>query len=68
MPPQTNTNRMGLGKYFKSVRAELKKVSWPNRKELQTYTIVVLVACGLVALGIWLADSVFGQVIKLLAR
>ena len=66
MAAQTNTKRMGARKYFKSVRSELKKVSWPNRKELQTYTIVVLVACGLAALGIWLADSIFGQLIQLL--
>ncbi|MCT4563706.1 MAG: preprotein translocase subunit SecE [Maledivibacter sp.] len=68
MAAQTNAKRMGARKYFKSVRAELKKVSWPNKKELQSYTMVVLVACGLAALGIWLADSIFGQVIKLLAR
>lgn len=66
MAAQTNTKRMGARKYFKSVRSELKKVSWPNRKELQTYTMVVLVACGLAALGIWLADSIFGKLIQLL--
>ncbi|WP_432667329.1 preprotein translocase subunit SecE [Wukongibacter baidiensis] len=68
MAAQTNSKRMGAKKYFKSVRSELKKVSWPNRKELQSYTMVVLVTCGLAALGIWLADSVFGQVIQLLAK
>lgn len=68
MAAQTNSKRMGAKKYFKSVRSELKKVSWPNRKELQAYTMVVLVTCGLAALGIWLADSVFGQVIQLLAQ
>lgn len=68
MAAQTNTKRMGARKYFKSVKSELKKVSWPNRKDLQSYTIVVLVACGLAAMGIWLADSVFGQIIKLLAK
>ncbi|SKC92698.1 preprotein translocase subunit SecE [Maledivibacter halophilus] len=68
MAAQTNTKRMGARKYFKSVKSELKKVSWPNRKDLQSYTIVVLVACGLASIGIWLADSVFGQIIKLLAK
>jgi len=68
MAAQTNTRKMGARKYFKSVRSELKKVSWPNKKELQSYTIVVLVTCGLAALGIWLADSVFGQMIQLLVK
>jgi len=48
-----------MGDFFKGVRAELKRVSWPNRKELYSYTVVVVVVCVLVALGIWVADSVF---------
>ncbi len=28
-------------KYLKEVRAELKKVNWPTREELTTYSIVV---------------------------
>lgn len=29
--------------FLREVRAELRKVNWPSRKELVTYTIVVLV-------------------------
>jgi preprotein translocase subunit SecE len=29
--------------FFRQVVAELRKVNWPTRKELTTYTIVVLV-------------------------
>lgn len=29
--------------FLREVRTELRKVNWPNRKELVTYTIVVLV-------------------------
>lgn len=69
MASQTNTpKKIGVGKFLKSVRAELKKVSWPNKKELKSYTWVVLVTCGLAALGIWIADSIFGQVVGLLVR
>jgi preprotein translocase subunit SecE len=32
----------GIQRYFRNVMAELKKVNWPNRKELTTYTIVVI--------------------------
>jgi preprotein translocase subunit SecE len=28
-------------KYFREVRQELKKVAWPSREELTTYTVVV---------------------------
>ncbi|MDM8533297.1 preprotein translocase subunit SecE [Clostridiaceae bacterium HSG29] len=48
-----------MGDFFKGVRSELKRVSWPNKKELYSYTVVVVVVCVLVALGIWVADSVF---------
>ncbi|HVI40518.1 MAG TPA: preprotein translocase subunit SecE [Anaerovoracaceae bacterium] len=45
--------------YFKGVRTEVKKVVWPTRKELVSYTGVVLFACVLLGLGIWLVDSAF---------
>ena len=47
------------GNFFKGVRSELKRVSWPNKKELYSYTVVVIVVCVVVAFGIWIADSFF---------
>ncbi|BAB03836.1 preprotein translocase subunit SecE [Halalkalibacterium halodurans] len=32
----------GIGKFFGDVVAEMKRVSWPTRKELTRYTLVVL--------------------------
>ena len=32
-----------LRKYFREVVAELRKVIWPNRKQMVTYTAVVLI-------------------------
>lgn len=32
-----------VGRFFREVRAELRKVSWPNRKELTNNTLVVIV-------------------------
>ncbi|HHT48212.1 MAG TPA: preprotein translocase subunit SecE [Firmicutes bacterium] len=55
--------------YFRSVIAELKKVAWPNRKEVTTYTAVVLVTVLAVALFISVFDSVlsllFSRALKL---
>jgi preprotein translocase subunit SecE len=48
-----------VSNFLKGVRSELKRVNWPNRKELYSYTTVVIVVCLLVAFGIWIADSVF---------
>jgi len=64
---QPNASKVEMFKRnLKSVKAELKKVSWPNKNELKSYTTVVLVSCGLTALAIWLADSVFGLLIRFL--
>lgn len=32
-----------IGRYFKEVWAELKKVTWPTRKDFLTYTLAVFV-------------------------
>ena len=50
--------RGGFGKFFRGVKAELKKVVWPTRKELINYTIVVLVIAVL--------DGLFAQLFNTL--
>ncbi len=46
----------GFRRFFRNVTAELKKVNWPSRKELTTYTIVVIITVLVVALIIWAWD------------
>ena len=48
-----------LKDYFKGVAAEMKKVSWPTRKETYKYTLVVIVICAAFALLFWLLDTIF---------
>ena len=43
--------------FFKGVRLELKKVVWPTKKELVSYTVVVIAICLAFALGFWLVDT-----------
>lgn len=47
----------GLKEYFKGVRIEMKKVVWPTRKELGSFTAVVIVTCAFFALAFWAIDS-----------
>jgi preprotein translocase subunit SecE len=35
--------RTSPAQFLREVRSELRKVAWPNRKEVTSYTIVVLV-------------------------
>ena len=41
---------------------ELKKVHWPTKKELITYTNVVLVTVVVVAALIWVVDSIVAYI------
>ncbi|MDA8226962.1 MAG: preprotein translocase subunit SecE [Desulfitobacterium hafniense] len=43
--------------YLRGVWAELKKVHWPTRPQLLTYTGVVFVAVAIVSFLIWIVDS-----------
>jgi preprotein translocase subunit SecE len=49
----------GLKEYFKGVKIETKKVVWPTRRELISYTVVVLFTCTFFALMIWGVDTAF---------
>jgi len=71
MVTQTNTGKDTVKKmssFFKGVRGELKKVSWPNRKELINYTIVVIAICAIIALVVGLFDAGFHRLLSLILR
>ena len=61
-----NRKKMDIKGYFKGIRTETKKVVWPTRKELLSYTGVVVFTCFAFGLGIWLVDSLFLGALKLL--
>ncbi len=46
-------------KSVRNVLAELKKVNWPNRKEITSYVLIVLVMCGLTTLVLGVCDALF---------
>ena len=46
--------------------SEFKKVHWPTKKELFTYTGVVLIAVAAVAVMIWIVDSAIGALFGLI--
>lgn len=57
-PGQSGGGRDKFSKFFRGVWAELKKVHWPTRSELLTYTTVVFVSVAIVSVMIWIVDSV----------
>ena len=57
-----------FGRFCKDVVAELKRVSWPSKKELVSYTLAVLAFVAVAALIIGVLDMVFGEGMRLLIK
>ncbi|MCX7831401.1 MAG: preprotein translocase subunit SecE [Actinobacteria bacterium] len=56
----------GLMNYLRDVRQELKRVSWPNRKEIYQSTLLVILVVGFFILFVGLVDQILIQIIKLM--
>jgi preprotein translocase subunit SecE len=52
--------------FFADSWTELKKVRWPNRKELTSYTLVVLVTIVFVTIYFWLLDIGISSLVELI--
>jgi len=50
--------------FLSDVRGELKKVTWPNRGDLQKTTIAVIVLSVIIGLYLWLVDLSFQMLIQ----
>ena len=68
MPENTRTSKLGItrtkiGRFFKDIRNELKKVIWPTREQLIKSTVSVLVICFLLGGIIWVSDLILGKIV-----
>lgn len=58
------------GSAFKTLlldsRVELRRVTWPSKAETMQYTWQVAVVTGILALLVWLLDTTFGQIIRMI--
>ena len=68
MANETNAkkNRVSIRQFFKEVSGEVKKLSWPTKKELVSYTLTVIAFILLMAVVIYALDLVFGEGLGLL--
>ena len=62
---QSRSRLARLTRFLREVKSELKKVSWPNKKELTANTRVVLVSVFFAATLIWIIDSVCSRILKI---
>ena len=51
--------------FFTEVRSELKKVTWPSRKEVYSTTLVVIATSILFGFYLWGLDIVFSRLLSL---
>ena len=49
-----------IGRYFRELRSELKKVVWPTPKQVVKNTLIVLACVLVVGVFIWVLDYVAG--------
>jgi preprotein translocase subunit SecE len=53
-------------KFLSDVNKEMKRVSWPKRKELFRYTGIVLSTVVIMALFFWVVDLGISQIVELI--
>lgn len=58
----------GTGKFFRDIVAEIKKVTWPTRKELFKYTVTVVVTVIFLAVFFVLIDLGVTQLLHLITK
>lgn len=69
MSAKTGKKKKGrVRTYFRGVKAETKKVSWPSRNDLMNYTGVVLFISVTVGVVIWLLDMGIHRILSLIIK
>jgi len=64
---QTGSRRVpgsGFRRFVSESWAELKKVEWPNQRQVLTGTVVVIIACVIIGSYLYLADQVFSRFVQ----
>jgi preprotein translocase subunit SecE len=52
------------GRFVRESYAELRKVEWPNRSQVLTGSVVVIIACAIVGVYLWVADLALQRLVE----
>lgn len=55
-----------IGRWFRDIKSELKKILWPTPKETAKNTVIVIIMCIIVGVCIWLFDALASGLISAL--
>ena len=64
----TENKRFSITTFLSETKVELKKVTWPTKQELIANTIVVIIAVVLCAALIWIIDSIFSMLFRMILQ
>ena len=53
-----------VAQFWRDIRAELRRVSWPTAKEVQSTTIITIIAVAFFAAYLWVVDKAFTGLIE----
>ena len=56
----------GIVRYFKDLKGECKKITWPTFPNVVKNTLIVIAVCLIVGVGIWVVDLLLSQGLGLL--
>lgn len=57
-----------VGKFLEEVKVELKKTSWPTRRELIDATIVIIIATAILSIFIGIVDVILSKIVSLVIK
>ncbi len=54
--------------FLKEAKGEMKKVTWPDRDEVTSYTGVVVVAVVIISVFLWFVDTSLMSLVKMVLK
>jgi preprotein translocase subunit SecE len=61
---QTGRREAQRGNFIRESIAELRKVEWPDQRQVTTGAVVVIIACAIVGFYLWINDLVWQRVVE----
>ena len=62
------SNQKGIVKFFKDLKAEVKRITWPSKKDIQKATIAVFSFSFLFVIFVGLLDYGFNNLFRLIFK
>ncbi len=63
---QTGRKEIQRGSFVRESVAELRKVDWPDQKQVTTGSIVVVIACAICGAYLWVNDLLWQRVVEVI--